>query len=141
MVVTVSTGGNFLINFGPTQNGLIDPIFVERLLGMGKWLKTNGEAIYESRPWIYQNDTNTPDVWYTSKPAKDGGTIVYAIVLDYPYDSAGVNLYSFGGKCDTSTKARLLGYPDELKVCKVEDDLGTEQSHKLDNYFSVVWLR
>lgn len=118
MVITVSTGGNILINVGPTPNGLIQPIFVERLLGIGKWLKINGDAIYGSRPWIIQNDTKLKDIWYTSKPNKQSGTIVYAIVLDYPYDSAGVNLYSLGGKFDNNTKVQMLGYPKELKVCE-----------------------
>lgn len=118
MVVTVSTGGNILINVGPTQNGLIQPIFAERLLGLGKWLKTNGEAIYGSKPWIHQNDTKTPDVWYTSQlKAHNNEIVVYAIILNYPYDAAGVNLYALGGRYTNSTKARMLGYPDELKVC------------------------
>lgn len=115
---TVSTGGNILINVGPTQNGLIQPIFVERLRGMGSWLKINGDAIYGSKPWIYQNDTKTPDVWYTrrSKTHNDQ-TVVYAIILKYPYDSAGVCLYALGGRYSNTTTARILGYPDELKVC------------------------
>ena len=29
----------------------------------GQWLNTNGESIYESVPWKYQNDTVTPNVW------------------------------------------------------------------------------
>jgi len=115
IVVTVSTGGNVLVNVGPTENGLIQPIFVERLLQMGSWFKINGEAIYESHPWIYQNDTKTPDVWYTSKSAGVARTNVYAIVLTYPYNSAGINLYSLGGRFDNNTKVRMLGYPNDLK--------------------------
>lgn len=116
LVITVSTGGNILINIGPTQSGLIQPIFVERLRGIGQWLKRNGDAIYESHPWLYQNDTEQQDIWYTSKIRGNGRTTVYAIVLDYPYDSAGVNLYKLGNTFDNDTKARMLGYPDELKV-------------------------
>lgn len=85
---------------------------------MGSWLKINGDAIYGSQPWIYQNDTKTPDVWYTSQLKADSNEItVYAIILNYPYDSAGVNLYALGGRYSDNTKARMLGYPDELKVC------------------------
>ena len=61
---TVSCGGNMLLNVGPTFDGLIAPIFEERLRQMGDWLKINGEAIYSTLPWTYQNDTFTPDVWY-----------------------------------------------------------------------------
>lgn len=119
IAVTISTGGNILINVGPTANGLIQPIFVERLRTMGSWLKINGAAIYESNPWIYQNDTKTPDVWYTSKKETTKRTIVYAIVLKYPYDSAGINLYSLGGKFDSNTTVKMLGYSKKLNVCSL----------------------
>lgn len=110
IVVTVSTGGNILINVGPTQNGLIQPLFVERLRAMGSWLKINGDAIYESNPWIHQNDTKTPDVWYTSKLGKNDRIVVYATVLQYPYDAGSINLYALGGKADDRTKVRLASF-------------------------------
>ncbi|KAI3388037.1 hypothetical protein SNEBB_002508, partial [Seison nebaliae] len=77
LVSTVSCGGNVLINVGPTKDGKIIPIFQERLSQVGNWLKINGEAIYKTRPWIYQNDTLTKDVWYTKKDKK-----VYAIITN-----------------------------------------------------------
>lgn len=115
--MTVSTGGNILINVGPTPHGFIQPIFVERLLAMGKWLKVNGDAIYESRPWTFQNDTKTPDVWYTSKLLASGRKLVYAMVLEYPYDSGDIVLYALAGKSDSRTEVKMLGYPDKLNVC------------------------
>ena len=45
---TVSAGGNLLVNVGPTQEGKIPPIMQERLLQMGSWLKSNGEAVGET---------------------------------------------------------------------------------------------
>lgn len=118
IVVTVSTGGNILINVGPTQNGLIQPLFVERLREMGNWLKINGDAIYESHPWLYQNDTKTPNVWYTSKSETNDRYLVYAMILQYPYDSGSINLYSLEAKTDDQTKVKMLGYPNDLKVNK-----------------------
>jgi len=61
-----SLGGNLLINVGPTAYGMIAPEYEERLRQMGQWLDVNGEAIYKTHPWIHQNDTATPDVWYVS---------------------------------------------------------------------------
>ncbi|CAG2060388.1 unnamed protein product [Timema podura] len=63
VVETVSCGGNILINVGPTKDGIIAPIFEERLRDLGSWLKVNGEAIYSSKPWTFQNDTITSGVW------------------------------------------------------------------------------
>lgn len=63
LVQTVSFGGNYLLNVGPTKEGVIVPIFQERLLALGRWLDTNGEAIYESKPWRVQMENSTDTVW------------------------------------------------------------------------------
>ncbi len=116
-MVTVSCGGNILVNVGPDKTGMIQPIFAERLRDMGKWLSVNGQAIYESQPWIYQNDTVTPNVWFTASSAPvTQRRNIYAIVLDYPYDSEDVELFSLFGKTDENTTISLLGYPHALQV-------------------------
>lgn len=38
LVTTVSCGGNLLMNVGPTKDGIISPIFEERLRGMGMYV-------------------------------------------------------------------------------------------------------
>jgi alpha-L-fucosidase len=72
----VSKGGNFLLNVGPTAEGLIPPESVERLAEMGKWMKVNGEAIYGTMasPFV-----SLPWGRCTSK-----GNDLYLIVLDWP---------------------------------------------------------
>ncbi len=72
----VSKGGNFLLNIGPDADGTIPPLMEERLLGMGKWLEVNGEAIYESE--VYSKKS-ADGVYYTQR---DGN--IYAITEKFP---------------------------------------------------------
>ena len=46
LIDIASKGGNFLLNVGPTAEGVIPPESVERLAAVGQWLKTNGDAVY-----------------------------------------------------------------------------------------------
>ncbi len=46
LVETVSKGGNLLLNVGPTGRGEFDHRALERLAGMGEWMRRHGRAIY-----------------------------------------------------------------------------------------------
>ena len=48
LVRTVSKAGNLEINFGPAGDGRLPTAMVQPLLGTGRWLQTNGEAIYNT---------------------------------------------------------------------------------------------
>jgi hypothetical protein len=63
LVRTVALGGNYLLNVGPTPEGMIPPLFEERLRGVGAWLDVNGEAIYGSSPWRVQRQNKTDTFW------------------------------------------------------------------------------
>ncbi len=49
--VLVAAGGGMTLNVGPAADGKIPLLQQERLLDLGKWLETNGEAIYGTRPY------------------------------------------------------------------------------------------
>lgn len=51
LIDVVSRGGNLCLDIGPRADGMIPVIMQERLLQIGAWLKTNGEAIYGTRMW------------------------------------------------------------------------------------------
>lgn len=46
LVKTAGKGANLLINIGPQPNGEIPELALDRLKGMGEWLKKYGETIY-----------------------------------------------------------------------------------------------
>jgi alpha-L-fucosidase len=48
-----SKGGNYLLNVGPTSEGLIPQASIDRLAEIGQWLRVNGEAIYGASPTVF----------------------------------------------------------------------------------------
>jgi alpha-L-fucosidase len=76
LVDIVSKGGNYLLNVGPTAEGVIPQPSVERLLEMGEWLEVNGEAVYGTKPGPIQG------VDWCRSTAKPG--VVYLHVFDWP---------------------------------------------------------
>ncbi|MEO0795729.1 MAG: alpha-L-fucosidase [Verrucomicrobiota bacterium] len=50
LIDSVAKGGNFQVAFGPPPNGKWQQEVVDRMKTTGQWMKTNGEAIYETRP-------------------------------------------------------------------------------------------
>jgi len=102
LIETVAFGGNMLLNVGPRADGTIDAIFADRLLGIGSWLKVNGEAIYGTIPWaVAQNQTN--EVYYTHKP-NDG--VVYVITTVWPKGNV---LHLDAPTATPNTKVKMLG--------------------------------
>lgn len=112
LAMTVSCGGNLLMNVGPRKEGTIEPIFEERLRQMGKWLEVNGESIYGSVPWSHQNDTLTNSVWYTGRMDQDQGTIVYGILIDWPISG---RLLLGAPQPGEDTEVEILGYIGNVK--------------------------
>ncbi|MCF6223311.1 MAG: alpha-L-fucosidase [Flavobacteriaceae bacterium] len=68
LIEKVANGGNFLLNIGPTHDGLIPVIMQQRLYDIGNWLKVNGEAIFDTKAWnISLSDMKQNKIFYTVK--------------------------------------------------------------------------
>ena len=61
LVDIVSKGGNYLLNVGPTAEGVIPQASQDNLRAVGRWLKVNGEAIYGASPTPFGDELGTPD--------------------------------------------------------------------------------
>ena len=90
----VSKNGNLLLGIGPRADGSIPEFQADRLRGLGGWLRTNGEAIYETRPWrTHATETETgTEVRFTQREGR-----VYAIVLGTPDRSFVLQRVEFQG--------------------------------------------
>lgn len=61
LVDVVSKNGNLLINVGPTASGEIPELQRATMRALGAWMKTNGDAVYGTRPWIrFGEDSGEP---------------------------------------------------------------------------------
>jgi alpha-L-fucosidase len=61
LVDIASKGGNYLLNVGPTAEGVIPQASQDNLRAVGRWLKVNGEAIYGAGPTPFGEELGEVD--------------------------------------------------------------------------------
>jgi alpha-L-fucosidase len=83
LVDIASKGGNYLLNVGPTSEGLIPEPSVIRLKEIGKWMKVNSESIYGTAASPFEK---IPWGRCTQKCLPDNNTRLYLHVFDWPVD-------------------------------------------------------
>jgi alpha-L-fucosidase len=76
LVDIVSKGGNLLLNVGPTGRGEFEPKTLERLRGIGEWMRLHGRSIYGCSESEF---TTPPDCRYTLN-----GNRLYLHVFTWP---------------------------------------------------------
>ena len=115
LIDIASKGGNYLLNVGPTSEGLIPEPSVQRLREIGTWMKVNGESIYGTTA----SPLPKAPAWgrVTQKPGK-----LYLHVFDWPKDGKLV-VPPLGNK--KITAAYLLADPNftPLAVSENEDEI------------------
>ncbi len=113
-----SRGGNYLLNVGPTAEGVIPQPSVERLAEVGKWTKANGESIYatSASPFPY----TLPWGVITAKPGR-----LFLHVFKWPQKE--LALYGLLSKVN---RASLLSSHTALKA-----------TQSAENEREYAWLR
>ncbi|MDM7925691.1 MAG: alpha-L-fucosidase [bacterium] len=135
LVEAASKGGNYLLNVGPTSEGLIPEPSVERLKAIGRWTRVNGEAIYGTQASPFRS----LEWGRCTQKSVPGGTRLYLHVFDWPADGK----LTVSGLRNRPKTAFLLSDPDRsaLPVERIEDALVvTLPSAAPDTAASVVVL-
>lgn len=106
LVDIVSKNGNMLLNVGLHADGSIPEIYIPELEQVGEWLEVNGEAIYETRPFIthgegpsqidtgggyndHKNSFTSEDIRFTTKP-----NTLYATFLEWPGNGVAATVHT-----------------------------------------------
>ena len=108
LIDVVSKGGVLLLDVGPTHDGRIPLIMVDRLYAIGDWLKVNGEAI--------KGADRSPfgDLPWGRATVKDD--VLYLHVFEWPENDR----LEVPGLANHITRATMLGDRVEGRVLAVE---------------------
>ena len=140
LVDIVSKNGNLLLNVGPKADGTICDEDAAVLKSIGKWLKTNGEAIYNSR--VYRTYGEGP-TRITEGQFSDGikknftsedfrftvaNGFLYAIVLNC--SESGEYCIKTLGERDASKMANFHGIIDDISVLGFDEKPSWERKEE-----------
>jgi len=127
LIDIVSKGGNFLLNVGPNQYGVIPEVCQQNLKEIGEWLHLNGEAIYGTAA--------SPFPYLSFGRATRKNQILYLHVFNWP-----TNKQLVLPMANTISKAYLLA--DKNSLLKVTKNKGNNTiqlpAYTPDNNASVV---
>ncbi|MBN1812784.1 MAG: alpha-L-fucosidase [Anaerolineae bacterium] len=107
LVDTVSKGGNLLLNVGPNARGELDPRALERLRGIGEWMRLHGRSIYGCTA---SDLTPPPDCRYTQN-----GNRLYLHLFAWPFHHVHLD-----GLAERVEYAQLLNDGSEIKMLVID---------------------
>ena len=109
LIDSVSKGGNILLNVGPTGRGEFDVRALERLAGMGEWMKRHNRSIYGCTQ--APDEFSAPeDCRYTYNPQTNR---LYLHVFSWPFRHIHID-----GLADRVEYAQLLNDASEVKMLR-----------------------
>jgi alpha-L-fucosidase len=113
LIDIASKGGNFLLNIGPTAEGVFPEPSIKRLKDIGGWMKINSESIYGTSASPFEKTG-----WgRCTQKAITGGTRLYLHIFDWPADGKLV----VGELSNTVTKVYSLADKKTLQKTKQKE--------------------
>ena len=109
LVDTVSKGGNLLLNVGPNARGEFEPRAIERLRGLGEWMRLHNRSIYGCAA---SDLTPPPDCRYTQT---QDGKHLYLHLLAWPFKHVYLD-----GLANRVEYAQLLNDASEIKMSVID---------------------
>ena len=122
LIDSVSKGGNLLLNVGPTGRGEFDARALDRLSGMGEWMRRHNRSIYNCTQAPAELGAAPPDCRYTFNPDTNR---LYLHLFSWPFKN--VHLDGLGERVEY---AQLLHDASEIKrrVRPIESVGGVESA-------------
>lgn len=135
LIDIVSKNGCMLLNIGPKADGTIPGDQKEILLEIGNWLKTNGDAIYDTRVYKvfgegptevsegymseHKNDKSftEKDIRFTTK-----GNKIYTLLFEWPQNNE-IVIRTFRKGNENISSLRMLGTDQKPEWTQEEDGL------------------
>ena len=117
LVDTVSKGGNLLLNVGPNARGEFEPKAIERLRGIGEWMRLHDRSIYGCTA---SDLPPPPDCRYTQtdpERSRRDGNRLYLHLFSWPFRH--VHLDGLAGKVEY---AQLLNDGSEIRKRVIDPD-------------------
>lgn len=115
LVDIASKGGNYLLNIGPKPDGTFPQESIDRLKGIGAWMKVNNEAIYGTK-----SSPLTALSWgRCTRKEMPKGTVLYFSVFDWPANGQLI----IPGVKNKVKSATLLATKAKLKTETKNNDL------------------
>ena len=136
LIEIISKGGNYMLNIGPTGEGVVPVQSVNNLKKVGNWLAINGEAIYGTEKWNITREGSTvinfgsteeraekgfdahftpEDFWFTKKK-----NALYAISIEKPLGE--IIIKSFNSTIGEINNVEILG-KGKVKFKQTKDAL------------------
>lgn len=152
LVEIVSKGGNYMLNIGPTSEGIVPAQSIDCLNAVGEWMSVNSEAVYGTKRWEINREGSTSlnfkgttdrakkgfsnvftakDFWFTAK-----GDTVYAI--SFNDDERDIQITSLNKRKHSVSEVRLLGSGKKIKWEQTDIGLSIKLPENLPASFGFV---